>query len=108
MTTPELYDVEQTAKKVRLSVSWLYHNAGVTIPVTRIAGTKRLFWTDEQIEQIIRDGAQPAKAVKPTSPKREPAAAPAMARAKTAQTSTTKIPQGRPERSRRYRPDHAA
>lgn len=106
MTAPELYDVKQAAAKVRMSQSWLYHNAGVTIPCTRIGG--RLLWTDEQIEQIIRDGARPAKAVKRTSQKVESAPASQMARAKTVQTTTTKIPQARPERSRRYRPEHAA
>lgn len=107
MTAPRLYDIKQTAPLVRLSVSWLYRNAGVTIPVTRIAGSNRLMWTDEQIEQIIRDGAKPPKAVKRTSEKREAKSKPVKL-APVAQPSGVKIPQARPERSRRYRPESAA
>lgn len=110
MTAPRLYDIKQTALLVRLSVSWLYRNAGVKIPVTRIAGSKRLMWTDEQIEQIIRDSAQPAKAektAKRTPQKREPAPRPAKLAA-VPQPTGVKIPQARPERSRRYRPAGAA
>jgi hypothetical protein len=105
--TPTLYDIHETAPLVRHSVSWLYRHAGIDIPVTRIAGSNRLFWTDEQIGQIIRDGAQPAKAAKRTPQKGRPAARPAKLAA-VPQPSEVKIPQARPERSRRYRPGSAA
>lgn len=109
MTIPKLYDIHETSSLVRMSVSWLYRNAGVTIPVTRVAGSRRLYWTEEQIAEIIRDSAQPAKAVKRTSQKREaPAPARAVKKTPPVKTSGVNIPQARPERSRRYRPASAA
>ncbi len=104
MSTPDLYDIHETSKRVRMSVSWLYRNAGVTIPVTHIAGTKRHFWTGEQIEQIIRDGAQSPKSTKRTPRKRESVETAAAPRLTAVRTPGVKIPQARPERSRRYRP----
>jgi hypothetical protein len=106
MTTPVLYDIHETAERTHLSVSWLYRHAGKTIPVTRPGGAKKLFWTGEQIEQIIRDGAQPAKGSdakrapkqrKGAEVKPEPTPGP------KPRTSGAPIPQARPERSRRYR-----
>lgn len=109
MIAPQLYDIEETSKKVRMSVSWLYRNAGVTIPVTHIAGTRRHFWTEEQIADIIRDGAQPAK-TRSAKNTRQPQSAHAnkSARIKVALTPGKSIPQARPERSRRYRPANTA
>ncbi len=103
MAPPKLYNIKETAVLIRMSESWLYRNAGVTIPVTRIAGTRRLFWTEEQITEIIRSGAQPARAAKRAASRRE---TPAPAPQSSVQPSlpVVKIPRARPERSRRYRP----
>ncbi len=106
MTAPRLYDINETAERTHLSVSWLYHNAGKTIPVTRPGGTKKLRWTDEQIEQIIRDGAQPPKGAAGRK-KPKPRQAPESKPAPKPQVSGVRIPQARPERSRLYRPSAA-
>lgn len=58
MTPPELHDVKQTSRLVRMSVSWLYRNAD-RLGVTRMGN--RLFWTDEQVTQIITEAACPPK-----------------------------------------------
>lgn len=105
MAVPRLYDVKETSLMVRMSVSWLYHNAGVTIPVTRIGG--RLFWSEAQIEQIIGDGARPAKAVKREPGQREvPSPKSTSTGSMPAPAPALNIPRARPERSRRYRPEH--
>lgn len=57
MSTPRLNNVRQAAAKLGVSPWWLYRRAGREIPVTRLSEGGRLFWTDEQIAQIIRDGA---------------------------------------------------
>ncbi len=108
MSAPKLYDISETARMVRMSTSWLYRNAGVTVPVTRIAGSRRLFWTEAQIAEIIAAGAQPAKADRTEKRPLRTQSGVAPRKTKTPPPTTGKIPQARPERSRHYRPQSAA
>lgn len=72
--TTRLYDVRETSLRIRRSPSWLYRNAGKTIPVTQHAPGGRLFWTEEQIRQIIALGAvEPGAKTPAPQGKRRPA-----------------------------------
>lgn len=99
MTTPREYDVHETAEILGHSVSWLYHNAGKSIPVIRRA--RRLRWTDELIEQIIRDHVQQPRQQKAKQERKSSATRSGPKSAKPCTTSN--VPQARPERARRLR-----
>ncbi|MGI5161447.1 hypothetical protein [Microbispora sp. CA-102843] len=101
MAIPALYDIEETARLTRRSKSWLYHQAGVTIPVTQSTPGGRLFWTEEQITEIIRGFAVAPKARAPrtSTPRRTSVLAPAPELGAGLQ-----IPRARPEARRKRRP----
>jgi predicted DNA-binding transcriptional regulator AlpA len=63
VTTPARHDVIAAAELVGKSPSWMYKKgAAGEIPRTKIG--HHVSWTDEQITQIIRDGAQEPKQAK--------------------------------------------
>jgi hypothetical protein len=102
MSTPRLNDVRQTAEKLGVSPWWLYRRAGREIPVTRLSEGGRLFWTDEQIAQIIRDGAiEPSRKSAPpaASSRRRPASQPST----PAAAGTVHRLEARPEARRKGR-----
>jgi len=79
---PKLYTIREAAELTRRSTSWLYRNVGKTIPAMQATPGGRIYFTAEQIKQIIalrevRPGTkQPATASStPTRGKRRPAAA---------------------------------
>ncbi|MFB4280787.1 hypothetical protein ACBJ59_36245 [Nonomuraea sp. MTCD27] len=64
MTPPTLHDAAAAGQKVGKSASWMYKaGAAGRIPRTKIGG--QVWWTDEQIAEIIRSGAQEPKKRKP-------------------------------------------
>lgn len=68
MTPPVRHNAKQAGKIVGKSASWMYQKgaAGV-IPRTKIG--HHVSWTDEQLTQIIRDGAQQPKQAKQPEPR---------------------------------------
>jgi len=105
MSEPALRGVGEAAQYLGVSRYWLYRNAGVTIPVTQFTPGGRLFWTQEQLDQIIASGAiQPGtKKPAPSAPsrgRRRPAIKPAPASAGVAQVAPLRA---RPEARRKGR-----
>ncbi|MFI6513599.1 hypothetical protein ACIBCT_38850 [Streptosporangium sp. NPDC050855] len=107
MTPPKLHTAHETAPLIRKSASWLYRQARVrAIPHTRIGSN--VFWTDEQIERIIREGvvepraAQSKRAIKKQSALASPQPT-FLARPKVAPTNRTPVPKADRSVSRLYR-----
>ncbi|TYB69647.1 hypothetical protein FXF51_05665 [Nonomuraea sp. PA05] len=89
MTPPVLHNAEAAGKKVGKSASWMYKaGAAGLIPRTKIGG--QVWWTDEQIAEIIRNGAQQPK----QQPK--PAEVPTRTQRREPQRPGRKTPQKRP------------
>jgi hypothetical protein len=104
MIAPELYDIYETSRKVRMSVSWLYHNAD-RLHVTRMG--RRLFWTDEAISLIITertDATPTAKAHKARQERKKPAPK----KQPRPIGDVSNIPKANPDRARRLRQVEAA
>lgn len=92
-----LYDIDETATLTRRSKTWLYHHAGVDIPVTQRERGGRLFWTAAQINTINTAGAiQPQRS---QAPARRSSAPPKAAMPKTS-ASSTRLPVARPDAKR--------
>jgi hypothetical protein len=105
MLVPDLYDIYETSRKVRMSVSWLYHNAD-RLHVTRMG--RRLFWTDAAIALIIAertDATPTAKAHKARQERKKSAPKKQSARPVG---DVSNIPQPNPARARRLRQVEAA
>lgn len=72
MTPPARYNAKQAGVIVGKSPSWMYQKgAAGEIPRTKIG--HHVSWTDEQLTQIIRDGAQQPKQPKQPEPRPDPA-----------------------------------
>lgn len=115
MNPPVLHDAEAASKIVRKSPSWLYQQgAAGNIPRTKIG--HNVYWTDEQLAQIIQDGAQQPKQVKkpeeqPADQRRKPQppkSAPKRQRKPAPAATAANIPVADFSVSRLYRKDGAA
>lgn len=75
MSIPRLYEIDEVVELTHRSKTWLYRHAGKTIPVTQHTPGGRLFWTEDQIRQIIALGAvEPGAKTPAPQSKRRPAA----------------------------------
>jgi hypothetical protein len=112
MTPPKKYDVHQAALIVGKSPSWMYQQgAAGNIPRTKIG--HHVSWTDEQLTQIIRDGAQEPKQAKPrekqqTAERRKPQPARPVQQHKPMPANAANIPTADFSVSRLYRQQGAA
>lgn len=116
MTPPTRYNVRQAAKLIGKSPSWLYQQgAAGNIPRCKLGHS--VWWTEAQIDEILRSAEQPAKQAKQPEkqPNEQKAANPAPAkkqqRSKTKPApvaSNAKIPQADFSVSRLYRSGGAA
>jgi hypothetical protein len=114
MIPPKLHDAHAAGRIVGKSASWMYQQgAAGNIPRTKIG--HHVFWTDEQLAQIIRDGAQqpkPAKQEKRTTEQRrtpQPPKREVKRKRSTAPIATTaNIPVADYSVSRLYREEGAA
>ncbi|WP_433520060.1 hypothetical protein ACQP2T_63710 (plasmid) [Nonomuraea sp. CA-143628] len=90
MTPPTRYNAKQAGAIVGKSPSWMYQKgAAREIPRTKIG--HHVWWTDEQLTQIIRDGAQQPER---SEPRPEPA--------------KTKRQPGKPKAQRKLKPTTSA
>ncbi|MEU4410664.1 hypothetical protein AB0F88_39690 [Streptosporangium sp. NPDC023963] len=110
---PRLYNAEETSPQVRKSAGWLLRKARVkAIPHTRIGAN--VFWTDEQIARIIRDGAVEPKPRAEKTPRKlaavasPPAPAPRAGRKRVPAATKTDIPRADRSVSRLYRQENAS
>lgn len=102
MSIPKLYTVREASPMIRRSPSWIYREAKADrIPWTDLDG---VFFTEEQIAQIIRDAARKPRTEKAqSSTGSKKAARQASTSRKAPPPPTTEIPQADPTISRLYR-----
>ncbi|MFD1546915.1 hypothetical protein [Nonomuraea guangzhouensis] len=107
MTPPVRHNAKQAGAIVGKSQSWMYQKgAAGAIPRTKIG--HHVSWTDEQLTQIIRDGAQQPKQPEPqperSKPKQQPAKPKVQRKPKpAASTNTANVPVADWTVSRLYR-----
>lgn len=105
MSTPTLNNISQTAAKLGMSVSWVYHNAD-SLHVTRMG--RRLGWTDEAIALCIAERTDVTPTAKKAAKARERKQATPKKTTTKSPADASDIPQARPDRAHRLRQMEAA
>jgi hypothetical protein len=102
VSIPRLYEIDEVVKLTHRSKTWLYRNAGKTIPVTQYEPGGRLFWTEDQVRQIIALGAvEPGQKSSPPPAQSRRRAVPQ--RATPAAAGTVRRLEARPDARRKGR-----
>lgn len=111
MTPPVRHNAEQAGKIIGKSASWMYQQgAAGNIPRSKLG--HHVWWTDEQLAEILRAAEQQPKPreQQPAEQRQEPAPAKKQQRRKrdAAPANASNIPQADFSVSRLYRQDGAA